>query len=589
MESNDKYIGRFLDNRYEILEKIGEGGMALVYKARCHRLNRYVAVKILKEDLARDAEFRRRFQAESQAVAMLSHPNIVAVYDVSKTGDTEYIVMELIEGITLKQYITRKGALSWKETLHFATQICKALSHAHSRGIVHRDIKPHNIMLLKDGSVKVADFGVARLQSKQHTLTQQALGSVHYISPEQAKGAAVDTRSDLYSLGVVMYELLTGRVPFDGESAVSVAIQHINAKPVFPRELNPDIPEGLEDITMHAMDPDLERRYRSADEILRDLEEFRKNPDTRFGYAKAMAADGEKEAAEAQNGQMRHTRKPAKPRTTHPAGQRLTAEEYRKRRKKAARTTMLVGIFGVAVVIIALFLLMWPTLRGWFDPQEQRVTMPNFVGNYLDLVEKNSEYQSLYVFSVEYMPSSEYPAGYILDQSPAANRQLAAVSEGIQVTLTVSSGADTVYMPNLINTDYREAKNKLESLQMNLTVELIPVADDNVTSGYVIEQVPGFDELLTEGMTVFLTYSTGPDVPMVNVPDVEGLSLEQAIERLESYNLSYTIEYQDSSEPKDKVVYQSVPAGYSVEIHTKIKLFVSNGPAESPSPTAGQG
>ena len=586
MESNDKYIGRFLDNRYEILEKIGEGGMALVYKARCHRLNRFVAVKILKEDLARDAEFRRRFQAESQAVAMLSHPNIVAVYDVSKTGDTEYIVMELIEGITLKQYITRKGALSWKETLHFATQISKALSHAHSRGIVHRDIKPHNIMLLKDGSVKVADFGVARLQSKQHTLTQQALGSVHYISPEQAKGAAVDTRSDLYSLGVVMYELLTGRVPFDGESAVSVAIQHINSKPILPRELNPDIPVGLEDITMHAMDPNLERRYRSADEILRDLEEFRKNPDTQFGYVRAMAEDGEKEASDAQNGSVKHSRRPAKPRTTHPAGQRITAEEYRRRRKKAAKTSLLVGIFGAALVILLLFLIMWPTLKSWFDPQEQRITMPSFVGNYLDLVEKNSEYQQNFVFNVNYVSSTGYPAGYIIDQNPAANRQLAIVSDGIEVNLTVSSGADTVHMPNLINTDYREAKNSLEALQMNLTVELIPVADDNVASGYVLEQVPAYDEILTEGMTVFITYSTGPDVPMVPVPDVEGLSLEQAIERLESYNLSYTVEYQDSSEPKDKVVYQSVPAGYSVEIHTKIKLFVSNGPAASPSPTS---
>ncbi|MCF0121486.1 MAG: serine/threonine protein kinase, partial [Oscillospiraceae bacterium] len=252
---NDKYIGQMLDNRYEILERIGTGGMACVYKARCHRLNRLVAVKILKDEFVDDAEFRRRFRTESQAVAMLSHPNIVSVYDVSRSGDTEYIVMELVEGITLKQYINRKGVLGWKESLHFAIQIAKALQHAHSRGIIHRDIKPHNIMILKDGSVKVTDFGIARLLSTQATMTQEALGSVHYISPEQAKASHVDARTDIYSLGVVMYEMLTSRLPFTGDSAVSVAIQHISAVPTMPREINPDIPYGLEEITMRAMEP----------------------------------------------------------------------------------------------------------------------------------------------------------------------------------------------------------------------------------------------------------------------------------------------------------------------------------------------
>ncbi|MCL2201341.1 MAG: protein kinase, partial [Oscillospiraceae bacterium] len=285
MDAHDKYIGRILDNRYEILELIGTGGMALVYKARCHRLNRMVAIKILKEDLAGDEEFQRRFYTESQAVAMLSHPNIVAVYDVSRAGNTEYIVMELIEGITLKQYINRKGLLNWKEALHFTTQITKALSHAHSRGIIHRDIKPHNIMILKDGSVKVADFGIARLLTVSNTLTQEALGSVHYISPEQAKGGHVDARSDIYSLGVVMYEMLTSRLPFVGDSAVSVAIQHISAIPLMPRDINPEVPIGLEDITMHAMEPDLNVRFTTAEEMLSDLEEFRKNPSIVFNYA----------------------------------------------------------------------------------------------------------------------------------------------------------------------------------------------------------------------------------------------------------------------------------------------------------------
>ena len=256
----DQYIGKMLDDRYEILELIGSGGMANVYKARCHRLNRLVAIKILKSDLADNADFRRRFHDESQAVAQLSHANIVSVYDVSTNPDREYIVMELIDGITLKQYMERRGRMDWRESLHFITQIMRGLSHAHSRGIIHRDIKPQNIMVLRDGSVKVADFGIACLANQGQTLTQEALGSVHYISPEQARGDRIDARSDIYSAGVVLYEMLTGRLPFEGDSAVSVAIQHLSSVPLAPREVNPDIPEQLELICMKAMAPDLEKR-----------------------------------------------------------------------------------------------------------------------------------------------------------------------------------------------------------------------------------------------------------------------------------------------------------------------------------------
>ena len=278
----DQYIGRLLDNRYEILEVIGTGGMAVVYKARCHRLNRLVAVKILKEEYFRDEEFRRRFHHEGEAVAMLSHPNIVQVYDVSSTDNEDFIVMELIDGITLKQYMEKKGTLNWKETLHFGMQIAKALEHAHGRSIVHRDIKPHNIMVLKNGSVKVTDFGIARVMSKSNTLTKEALGSVHYISPEQAKGGWVDNRSDLYSLGVVMYEMMTGRPPYDGESPVAIAIQHINGGAVMPSTLNPNIPNGLEQIIMRGMALETNDRYPSATEMLKDMEEFRKDPSVLF-------------------------------------------------------------------------------------------------------------------------------------------------------------------------------------------------------------------------------------------------------------------------------------------------------------------
>ena len=280
----ERYIGKMLDNRYEILEVIGTGGMAVVFKAKCHRLNRLVAIKMLKKDLSEDAEFRRRFHDESQAVAMLSHPNIMAIYDVSRGGDMDYIVMELIDGITLKQYMERRGRLNWPEALHFITQIMKGLSHAHSRGIIHRDIKPQNIMILRDGTVKVTDFGIACLSNGANA-SNEAIGSVHYISPEQAKGDYTDNRSDIYSAGVVLYEMLTSRLPFDGDNPVSIAIQHFNAVPLSPREINPDIPEALEQICMKAMACDRNKRYSTADEMLADLEAFRKDPTLSFDYS----------------------------------------------------------------------------------------------------------------------------------------------------------------------------------------------------------------------------------------------------------------------------------------------------------------
>ena len=288
----DRYIGRILDGRYEILDIIGAGGMAVVYKARCHRLNRLVAIKILKDENLEDEDFCRRFQAESQAVAMLSHSNIVSVYDVSSTEDRDYIVMELIDGITLKQYMEKKIRLNWRETVHFATNIARALEHAHSRGLVHRDIKPHNVMVLKNGSVKVADFGIARLMENENTMTKEALGSVHYISPEQAKGGRVDNRSDLYSLGVVMYEMITGKTPYDGDSPVAVALKHINGGAPLPSSLCPNIPKGLEQIIMKAMAHDLSDRYISATSMLQDLEVFRQNPMITFS---SMPQDPEME------------------------------------------------------------------------------------------------------------------------------------------------------------------------------------------------------------------------------------------------------------------------------------------------------
>ena len=281
----DKYIGKLLGGRYEIIDVVGVGGMAVVYRARCHVLNRYVAVKILKDEYAKDPDIRKRFSIESQAVAKLSHHNIVSVYDVGSENGTDYIVMELIEGITLKEYLQKKGRLSWQEAVFFAEQICRALVHAHSRGIIHQDIKPQNVIILRDGTAKLTDFGIASFATTQETrVVQEAIGSVHYISPEQAKGSKIDYRTDIYSLGVVMYEMLTGKLPFEGETALQVVMQHINVVPLAPSEVVPGIPKGLDEIVMHAMCAAIGRRYSSAEELYTDLERLKNDPAARFGY-----------------------------------------------------------------------------------------------------------------------------------------------------------------------------------------------------------------------------------------------------------------------------------------------------------------
>ena len=365
----DRYIGRILDGRYEILDIIGAGGMAVVYKARCHRLNRLVAIKILKDENLEDEDFCRRFHSESQAVAMLNHPNIVSVYDVSNTEEQDYIVMELIDGITLKQYMEKKGRLNWRETVHFATNIAKALEHAHSRGLVHRDIKPHNVMVLKNGSVKVADFGIARLMENEATMTKEALGSVHYISPEQAKGGRVDNRSDLYSLGVVMYEMITGKTPYDGDSPVAVALGHINGGAPRPSTICSSIPKGLEQIIMKAMAHDLPDRYINATAMLRDLEAFRADPSITFSNMPEslemerrpnLHLHQPEQALNLPQDKPRQQRQEVTwgtPRKTVPAEETVDDEENRGKGKTATVAVLICSVVAILAIIIFMILL----------------------------------------------------------------------------------------------------------------------------------------------------------------------------------------------------------------------------------------
>ena len=566
----ENYIGRLLDHRYEILEVIGTGGMAVVYKARCHRLNRLVAIKILKDELSEDAEFRRRFHAESQAVAMLSHPNIVNVYDVSHSDNVDYIVMELIEGITLKQYMEQKGVLNWREALHFSTQIAKALEHAHSRGIIHRDIKPHNIMVLKDGSVKVADFGIARVSSAQSTLTREALGSVHYISPEQAKGGRIDYRSDLYSLGVVMYEMLTGHPPYDGETPVSVAIQHINAKAIPPRVLNPQIPEGLEQITMHAMAADLEDRYESATQMLQDLDEFRKNPAITFRF------DGEPEAPRPQEraGQPRSAAERAV-RGKSDTSRRHPVQPQKKRRGNAV--ALITGFIVIALALAGIGFFLYSFFFADFLTSTDDVPVPNLVGLYAEDIQQ-SDYPNFQIRVEDWVPDDTVEQGRVISQTPVADR---LVKSGTTISLTVSSGPSTDTMRDLLNDTLENAQTILDNLALDLQVK-VEYESSDLGEGTVIRTDPVKGTALTAGQTVTLYVSSGPAVKLVPVPELVGLTEEQAIEKLESRNLKYEITRLDREEALGTVVFQSIKQGEEVKEGTTVNLQVSNGPEKDP-------
>jgi serine/threonine-protein kinase len=576
----EKYIGMVLDGRYEILEIIGVGGMAVVYKAIDHRLNRLVAVKILKDDYLNDADFRRRFHGESQAVAMMSHPNIVSVYDVSKNDGLDYIVMELIDGITLKQYMDQRAPLSWRETLHFSIQIAKALEHAHSRSIIHRDIKPHNVMILKDGSVKVADFGIARVASAQNTLTKEALGSVHYISPEQARGARVDNRSDIYSLGVVMYEMLTGRPPYDGETPVSVAIQHINGTPLSPSLLNSDIPTGLEQITMHAMCSDLNIRYSSVTDMLKDMEEFRKNPTIRFTFLpKGSVSTG------AGNPRVQPAKQP------NPANRQKELEREYERQDREERRRRIWMIAAISLAVVALIGLLFLVLGGSgnetttdsstasMDTVPSEIEVPKLVGYIYD-ENLPKEYSNIKLVANEssyiYVEDDDkYPVGVICDQRPAYGEK---VAPGTEVFVYISLGERTDKMPPLKGYTAENANILLKALSIQLTILTDKEFSDDVEEGRVVRTDPEEGTELKNGQIVTVYISKGREIKMQKVPFVEGTSKSNATEAIKGRNLEVQIQEDYSSTVAEGyVISQSPEAGTEVEEGTTVIVVVSKG------------
>ncbi len=596
----DQYIGKMLDNRYEIIECIGTGGMAMVFKARDHRLNRLVAVKILKPELASDADFRRRFHDESQAVAMLSHANIVSVYDVSHSDGLNYIVMELIDGLTLKQYMQRRGTpLNWREAQHFITQIMRALSHAHGRGIIHRDIKPHNIMVLRDGSVKVTDFGIARLASAaQSTMTQEAIGSVHYISPEQAKGSHVDCRTDIYSAGVVLYEMTTGRLPFEGDTPVAVAIQHIKSIPVPPCDLNPDIPKGLEAITLKAMAPDLAQRYASAEEMLDDLKEFRKNPDfepvvvnleedpdepTQRVPTKVITASVRVPMEREQR------REPERP--PQPERQRRRPDDYDEYdyddeppRHGGGVAAAVVAIILIVALIGGIFYFLWNFIgKELLNPQTQEYETPNLLGYTLEELRAKPELlDGFELVEGSVVFSEEYPEDQVCEQDPAPGEMVK--EGGKSITVNISGGKDEMYMPDVYNRDVREVLKILQD-DMGLRVtDQQREFDDKITENFVISSTPIANTKVEKGQEVSIVISKGPQKKTRTVPPLTGMTLEKAQETLAGMGLRANVEeHYTDEQPVGRVFWQSVDVNNEVEEGATIDLYVSLGPEPEPS------
>ncbi|HIT52441.1 MAG TPA: Stk1 family PASTA domain-containing Ser/Thr kinase [Candidatus Fimivicinus intestinavium] len=568
----ENYVGKRLDGRYEIQELIGVGGMAVVYKAYDNIDDRIVAVKILKEEFLQNEEFRRRFKNESKAIAVLSHPNIVKVYDVSFGDRLQYIVMEYVEGITLKEYIEQQKVINWKEALHFVTQILRALQHAHDKGIVHRDIKPQNIMLLQNGNIKVTDFGIARFsRSETRTMTESAIGSVHYISPEQARGEITDDKADIYSVGVVLYEMLTGQLPFQSDSAVSVAIMQLQSDPKSPRELNDQIPIGLEQITMKAMQKDVRDRYQSAAEMLLDLDEFKRNPDIKFDYA--CFVDNEPTKYIEDTGKLR----PAVP----PVAEDSFDQEEPARKKAVP---ILIGIVaGLAVVGIIIGILFGTGVLGG-----SRVDIPKLVGlNYYNDIEPNldttyADYDI--VISEETISDSTQAPNTVAEQSPAYEEGKTMRKNGKIVIKLVRSGED-IEIPSVRGSTFEEAKQTLIARGFNVSSDPIAAYDSDLEEGQVIQTIPNGGTKAAAGTTVYIQVNTGEDTNSVEMPDLEvgKNTLEVARMILESVGLELdtsNIQYEDSEYPKDTVIDQDFRAGTSVPKNTKVGVVLSNGSGE---------
>ena len=558
----ENYVGKRLDGRYEVQEIIGVGGMAVVYKAYDSIDDRVVAVKILKDEFLANEEFRRRFKNESKAIAVLSHPNIVKVYDVSYGDRLQYIVMEYIEGITLKEYIEQVKTVSWKEAIHFITQILRALQHAHDKGIVHRDIKPQNIMLVQNGNIKVTDFGIARFsRSETRTMSNNAIGSVHYISPEQARGDITDDKADIYSVGVVLYEMLTGQVPFQSDTSVSVAIMQLQAEPKRPRDINDSIPVGLEQITMKAMQKKIEDRYQSAAEMLLDIEEFKRNPGVKFAYTYFVDKEPTKYVGEM----------PVKSKASKNETPVITGDGKLKNRTASVIIGVAIGLAILLAVVIGSFAI----FTDWF--KDDKLTVPHFVGmDYETEIKNNPKYKD-FLIATEFEQNTRYNAGEVFQQNPSRGAKIRK-TETIQLKIAV--GTKMITIPNIYAMQFAQVKSALT----NLGFVVSEVAEPNTTVpfGTVLRTVPEQGKQAVQGSTIIVYYAS--DENLVEVPNLIGFTVEESRRLLESLGLALdeNVLKENSMTEKDKVIIQNPEEKLKATKGSKVTITVSTGiPPES--------
>lgn len=546
----NKYVGKRLNGRYEVKELIGFGGMADVYLALDVVDQKNVAVKILKEEYITNDDFKRRFRNESKAIAVLSHPNIVKVFDVNFGDRVQFIVMEHIDGITLKEYLQQQKIVNWKETVHFAVQILRALQHAHDNGIIHRDIKPQNVMLLQDGTVKVMDFGIARFTSDHsRTISDKAIGSVHYISPEQVRGEDIDEKADIYSIGIMMFELLTGKLPFDGETPVAIAVKQMQEQPPQPRSINPDIPMGLEEIVIRSIKKDPELRYQTSAEMLRDIDEFKRNPSVVFEYRyftdeKSQYFDPEKTDPE---------------------------EDIVLRKRMSPVMQILLGVTLAALVMVGAAL--WMFFRVISNPKKD-IVVDDFVGLVYEEVISDETYQEKFKFSLKRSQmSDEFEAGLIIAQTPDAGT---VVKEGQKIALTVSMGLNIQTVPDVAGKTEEEAVKILTDAGFSTVIS--SKYSEEVEEGLVIGTNPASGEVAKKSQNLQIYVSLGSkSATDIEVPSLVGLTQTLATEMLESLELVPLVQQVDSIEPRGRVLSQSIAAGEKVPKNTSITITVSTG------------
>lgn len=579
----DKYIGKTLDGRYEIKELIGIGGMAEVYKGIDVMDHKEVAIKILKKEYAENEDFLRRFRNESKAIAVLSHPNIVKIYDVGFSQKIQYIVMEYIDGITLKDYIEEEKVLTWKDTVHFVIQILRALQHAHDKGIVHRDIKPQNIMMFTDGTIKVMDFGIAKFACEEgKTATDQAIGSVHYISPEQASGDVTDAKSDIYSVGAMMYEMLTGNKPFDSDNPVAIAVMHMQDIPERPRALNPNIPDGLEEIVLRAMEKNPADRYQSTAEMISDIDAFKVNPNMTFGYYQEEDIDedeeyydGNAESIMQTNGQNSVRTTVAEPPTKK--GKKQQPPEYDDddddtEERSSLVVPVLTAIVVVVIIVAVIFVatLLSGLIKG--DGQTNDYKMPDFYG--MDYNTAVNQYSNNIQFVLEGSEYNELDEGLIFEQDIPAGTEF---KKGDVLKVKTSKGMETIEVPNVTNMNAELARDQLK--QRGLECEIKNSSSTEIQKGYVINSEPEAGTEVNKGSTIVLYVSMGIDAGQVSVDDYVGQLADDACTLAEYAGLKPRTELKASYEEEGKVIEQSIAKGEKVDEGTEIILYVSNGVA----------